>query len=116
MIILVLFISTDGQDLPLGSYVYDGTLAAGATYTKTVTVSIPDAIYGNFTVIVLTDAFNNVYEHTTENDNIGISRVSTALLSSLYNMVHLHTHTHACTRKHTHTHTHMHTHMHMHTL
>lgn len=56
---------------------FDGTLAAGATYTKIVTVSIPNAIYGNFTVIVVTDAFNTVYEHTSEDDNTGISRVGT---------------------------------------
>jgi len=57
--------------------VFDGTLAAGATYTKIVAVTIPNAIYGNFTVIVVTDAFNTVYEHTSEDDNTGISRVGT---------------------------------------
>lgn len=76
-----LFISVDARDLHLGSYRLDGTLSAGATYSKSVRVSIPNAIYGNFSVIVVTDAFNNVYEHASENDNTGISRVRIYLMT-----------------------------------
>ena len=72
---LRLFISADARDLHLGTYRFDGTLSAGATYSKTVTVSIPNAIYGNFSVVVVTDVQNDVYEHTSEDDNTGISRV-----------------------------------------
>ena len=72
---LRLFIFADVRDLHLGTYRFDGTLSAGATYSKTVTVSIPNAIYGNFSVIVVTDVQNDVYEHTSEDDNTGSSRV-----------------------------------------
>ena len=76
-----LFISVDARDLHLGSYQFDGTLSAGATYSKAVRVSIPNAIYGNFSVIVVTDAFNNVYEHASEDDNTGISGVRIYLMT-----------------------------------
>ena len=76
-----MFTSVDARDLRLGSYRFDGTLSAGATYSKIARVSIPNAIYGNFSVIVVTDAFNNVYEHASEGDNIGISRVRMYLMT-----------------------------------
>ena len=76
-----LFISVDARDLHLGNYQFDGTLSAGATYSKSVRVSIPNAIYGNFSVIVVTDAFNNVYEHASEDDNTGISGVRIYLMT-----------------------------------
>lgn len=53
----------------LGTYAHSGVLTAGALYTRTEDVTIPNAIYGNFTIFVLTDSSNHVFEYTDEDDN-----------------------------------------------
>ena len=62
-------ISIDEKHMLLGSYLINGALAPGASYSKTATVSVPDAIYGNYSIIVVTDSNNDVYEYTSEDDN-----------------------------------------------
>lgn len=39
------------------------------------TVTIPNAIFGNYFFIVNTDIYDQVYEYTNEDDNIKISEV-----------------------------------------
>jgi len=64
-----------GSDaINLGTYAHSGVLTAGATYTRIEDVGVPNAIYGNFTIIVITDARNNVFEYTDEDDNTQIVR------------------------------------------
>lgn len=55
---------------------------AGANYTKSVNVRIPERIFGTFYILVFTDIYNQVYEHTSEDDNVGSEMVR------LYNICH----------------------------
>ena len=63
------------EDVFLGNYLKTGILGAGLSYTQEASVSIPNAIFGNYTIIVITDVYNNVYEHISEDDNTRISMV-----------------------------------------
>ena len=67
---------TDTADVVLGEIRILDTLAPGATYTHRATLTVPNAIFGEFFIIVLTDIRNQVYEHTSEDDNTGVSDVS----------------------------------------
>ena len=66
----------DDDDLVLGEFRITGTLAPGAMYTQRVSLTVPKAIYGDFFIIVRTDIYNQVYEHTTEDDNTRVTDVS----------------------------------------
>ena len=65
----------DARDTVLGTYTVNGALIPGAMYTRMETVSIPNAIFGNYSIIIVTDVFNQVYEHISEDDNTKISEV-----------------------------------------
>ena len=47
----------------------------GATYDNTASFTVQNAIYGNFSIIVLTDSNNEVYEYVDEEDNSRTSLV-----------------------------------------
>ena len=47
-----------------------------------VTCTIPKAIFGSFFIIVGSDTRNQVYEHTSEDDNTRVSDVSDGDISS----------------------------------
>jgi hypothetical protein len=64
----------------LGTFRANGYLAAGANYTKSVNIQIPERIFGTFYILVFTDVYNQVYEHTNENDNIGPSMVGNSTM------------------------------------
>lgn len=68
-----------------------GALAAGHSYNTNIRVSIPDAIAGNFSLIVITDVFNNIYEHTNEEDNILASTVKLGIVHAWSELVYSHT-------------------------
>lgn len=53
----------------------NAALLPGETYTRMETVSIPNAIFGNYSIVVMTDVFSQVYEHIAEGDNVRISEV-----------------------------------------
>ncbi|GAB4152235.1 MAG: hypothetical protein Fur0021_16770 [Candidatus Promineifilaceae bacterium] len=59
------------QDTNLGTFSHSGALAAGESYTRSVTVNVPQAIYGDYYLFVTTDIYNNVYEFTSESNNTG---------------------------------------------
>jgi hypothetical protein len=63
----------------LSTHLRTGVLGAGLSYSATVTISIPDAIAGNFSFIVVTDVFDSVYEHTNEEDNVLASMVHASI-------------------------------------
>ncbi len=65
----------DGRDVILHTLFHRGVLPVGASYTESVSIQVPHAIFGNFFFIVVTDLFNNVYEHFFENDNTISSQV-----------------------------------------
>ena len=65
----------DGRDTILGTYYISGYLEPAANYTRSVNVRIPERIYGMFYILVSTDIYNQVYEHTSEDDNLGFQAV-----------------------------------------
>lgn len=65
----------DNGDSILGTFRINGYLAAGANYTKSVNIRVPERIFGTFYILVFTDLYNQVYEHTNEDDNVGSPKV-----------------------------------------
>ncbi len=79
-----LYLSTDGGvslSIYLGSYTFEGDLAAGASVTRSQSVSLPANAAANYTVVVLTDAANNHYEAGGEFNNrtVDNTRIATVL-------------------------------------
>lgn len=68
-----IFLSLDDQrsndDQVLTTIVHNGALASGQQYASLVEVTIPNAIYGDYYVIVSTDIYDDVYEHNDNDDN-----------------------------------------------
>ena len=68
------YLSLDDQlsvddDRILRTKVHNGGLASGQRYVSTIDVTIPNAVYGDYYIIVSTDIFHQVFEHNDENDN-----------------------------------------------
>jgi hypothetical protein len=61
---------SSGSSLFLGSYPYNGSLAAGATYNQTTAFTLPNTTHGNFYVYVMTDSTNAVNECQGETNNV----------------------------------------------
>jgi hypothetical protein len=59
-----------GNRVFLGSYAYNGSLAAGAAYNQTTAFTLPNTTHGNFYVFVVTDSTNAVNECQGENNNV----------------------------------------------
>ena len=74
----------DADDIVLGEFQISSTLAPGAAYTRRVTVTVPKAIFGDFYIILWSDIYNQVYEHTNEDDNTRVSNVSNVIRDVLY--------------------------------
>lgn len=62
--------ASDWSDWLLGTFYHSGVLSVDASYTVTQPVTLPHAIYGNFSILVITDVYNYVYEHNNEDDNL----------------------------------------------
>ena len=78
-------LSLDDDDLVLGESQILRVLAPGAAYTQTITRSVPNAIFGDFFIIVASDIHDEVYEHINEEDNARVSEVShMQMLDSVY--------------------------------
>ena len=58
-------------------------LTQNEDYTSKVKVVVPREIYGEFYILIQTDVYNNVFEHTADDNNLGIS-VSTSLKISYF--------------------------------
>jgi len=55
---------------------YSGRIyGANETYSRTVTVNIPNNIYDRKYIHIVTDAANTVYEHNNENNNISTAEI-----------------------------------------
>ncbi|MFM9024704.1 MAG: CARDB domain-containing protein, partial [Planctomycetaceae bacterium] len=61
----------DPGDRLLGTLQRTGRLAAGGSYTASLSVMLPIGVSGSFHVLVRTDAFDTVFEHTAEGNNVG---------------------------------------------
>ncbi|XP_068683141.1 uncharacterized protein [Montipora foliosa] len=60
----------DWSDWRLATFYHHGLLAVGASYNRMQPVTLPNAIFGNFSILVTTDLYNDVYEHNNEDDNL----------------------------------------------
>jgi RHS repeat-associated protein len=58
---------------------HSGVLASGSQYTSIVDVDIPNAIFGDYYIIISTDTDNNVFENADEGDNDRPVKVSVTL-------------------------------------
>lgn len=77
----------DADDIVLGEFQISSTLAPGAAYTRRATVTVPKAIFGDFYIILWSDVYNQVYEHTSEDDNTRVSNVSNVIRDVLYSSI-----------------------------
>ncbi len=59
----------DGGDRDYGAFSHSGALTSGASYTVSRQVTLPEGISGDWHFIVVTDAYNYVFEHVLENNN-----------------------------------------------
>ena len=66
-----------------GEFIFTGTLAPGASYTQTRTITVPAGFEGDLTVIVETDALNQVFELTNEANNTLITKPTAIYLAPL---------------------------------
>ena len=73
-----------GNSVFLGSYPYDGSLAAGAAYNQTKAFILPNSTHGDFTVYVVTDSTNTVNECEGENNNLTASSSTLNVPVTLY--------------------------------
>ena len=84
-------ISDDGSSSAGGtvltSLTINGPLAVDATYSRTVSVNIPNAIFGEYYIYVESDILNQVYEHAAENNNSGRSDTMSIILTPPANLV-----------------------------
>lgn len=74
----VIYLSSDTildteNDIRLGRFVHDGTLAINESYQRTAQFTIPVECSGSYYFIVVTDNNNTVYEGLQEHNNKGIS-------------------------------------------
>jgi len=78
-----LLLSVDDQrsrdDRVLTTNVHNGALASGQRYMSSVDVTIPNAIHGDYYMIVSTDIYKDVFEHNDDNDNDFALKISITL-------------------------------------
>jgi Ca2+-binding RTX toxin-like protein/subtilase family serine protease len=76
----------NGDDVYIGSYQYSGNLAPNQSITRTQDIPIAPDASGEWRLVVRTDAGNQIYEHTAENDNLAISGSGTVQLTAYPNL------------------------------
>ena len=70
----------DGSDFVLGALPHTGALEPGAGYRTTNTVNLPVGVTGNWYLLVLADAFGQVYEVPFESNNDGAPAFTTTIV------------------------------------
>lgn len=58
----------DGNGLLLGSFVHDGLLDGGSSYTQTQLVTLPISLMGTYNLFVVANANNSAFEANTSNN------------------------------------------------
>lgn len=59
----------DSDDITLASFIRDGALAGGSSYTRAETLVLPAGLTGRFYLYVRTDATNSIFELNQEGNN-----------------------------------------------
>lgn len=67
----------DETDVRLLSVGHSGALVVGASYLTTRTVALPVGVSGDFFLLVKTDDRDQVFEHASEDNNVGFDAVAT---------------------------------------
>ncbi|TFG80238.1 MAG: hypothetical protein E4H19_15730, partial [Chromatiales bacterium] len=70
-----IFLSADdqpGDDVQLGSAQYNGSLAINASYSRTISITLPHGIQGQHWLVVRTDVNNSLLE-SDDNNNVKVS-------------------------------------------
>lgn len=70
----------DAADTWLGDLWHGGALDGGERYNASTTVNLPIGVTGAYHFVVVTDAYGNVYEHTSESNNTGVETTATQIL------------------------------------
>ena len=60
----------DNSDTLLAVVQHTGELISNSDYPAITEITLPNAIYGDYFLIVTTDYYSQVYEHTDEGDNV----------------------------------------------
>ena len=61
----------NGDDRVVGNFLHDGAMPVGTQYTRTAVIQLAAATDGHFTLFVVADADDAVYEHTDTGANTG---------------------------------------------
>ena len=69
----------DNADRLLTSTHHAGVLNPGASYSVTQAVALPIGVSGDYFFFLRTDAFNSVYEHAFESNNVGHDTTATRI-------------------------------------
>ncbi|HZV70613.1 MAG TPA: CARDB domain-containing protein [Saprospiraceae bacterium] len=84
-------ISEDGSTSAGGTILttlnIQGPLAPDSTYDRTINVTIPNAIFGQYYIYVETDIQNQVYEQAADNNNYGRSDTMNIILTPPPNLI-----------------------------
>ncbi|MCA9049660.1 MAG: hypothetical protein KDA89_13085, partial [Planctomycetaceae bacterium] len=70
------------SDIAVAGFQHEGGLASGTSYTSTQQITVPETYSGNWYVLVQTDATDNVYEHTAEDNNATADSGQTSITES----------------------------------
>jgi hypothetical protein len=68
----------------LGAFPQAQSLASGASYSQTVSPTLPNSVHGTYNVAVITDSSNNVQECLAQKNNVGVSSTSVSIPVTLY--------------------------------
>ncbi|MCA9171652.1 MAG: hypothetical protein KDB23_28490, partial [Planctomycetales bacterium] len=60
------------NDRVIGEFTHTGGLAVGESYSREEIIMLPPALEGRFHLLVVTDAAEQVYEHTNAAPNVGV--------------------------------------------
>jgi Ca2+-binding RTX toxin-like protein/subtilase family serine protease len=66
----------NADDVVLGSFVHDGLLNAGASYSQTQQIEVPFKLEGDYHLFVTSDADKNVYEGAHEDNNTATQSIA----------------------------------------
>lgn len=80
-----IFLSSDtiiGSDILLASFQFAGTLAAGATASRTQSVIVPEGLAGTYRIVVRIDSTNTVQEFLNESNNSTIDDEGISVLAT----------------------------------
>lgn len=65
----------------LGEKIFNDTLEVDSSYTKSLTATLPQGLFGTYYVYIVTDAFGEEFEQANEGNNTGKSPAFTVLLA-----------------------------------